>query len=520
MAKRLAQHAAALSENRESTVAVLRVDEPAATGRSDEDLVSFLLACNMDIHKAAAKLRAAASTLASYGSITIADVADFYRAPSPDRVLPDGCIFLLEDSQGGVARDVLGRPVMVSIGIQHGSVEEMRKQYLYASQRAMAHALPGLPPNAVCTVIDVQPQEKGAPTTFRFPDKTVRSIFDLQETCFPGALFSSTHFCGLPMFVTWAFRLVKPFMRREAYEAMNLKPSFAHLPHKHLAPEAMLPRWGGTFEFDLDAYVEWRAREEGVDMATVCPRGAGRAFDAAAAAASQAAALAAASGDGADGGGAADADSSGAISAPELVAAGGVLMQGVVRKRGSGRGLFSTVRWKPKLLVLSPNGLAYFDGTDAQDSANKLARLVPLGALGSDARVARVGGKERDARGPPSQWRVEAAGRDFLFAVDDPAQADAWVEAIGQAIDGSATAASVASEASGERAAGSPSAVATKAAPLVVAASDVTISASEVTISPTRGGRAADDDDGVAAVRAVMRLTPSQVEVIEPGERS
>ena len=89
-----------------------------------------------------------------------------------------------------------------------------------------------------------------------------------------GALFSSSHFCGLPMFVTWAFRLVRPFMRAETYEAMVLKPSFAHLP-KHMDAEMMLPRWGGTRAFDLDEYVEWRAREEGVDLATLCPRGAG-----------------------------------------------------------------------------------------------------------------------------------------------------------------------------------------------------------------------------------------------------
>jgi len=89
-----------------------------------------------------------------------------------------------------------------------------------------------------------------------------------------GQLFSSTHFCGLPLFVTWAFRLVKPFMRRETYEAMVLKPSFSHLS-AHITPENMLPRWGGTFEFDLDDYTDWRAKEEGIDVASLCARGEG-----------------------------------------------------------------------------------------------------------------------------------------------------------------------------------------------------------------------------------------------------
>ena len=58
----------------------------------------------------------------------------------------------------------------------------------------------------------------------------------------------------------------------------------------------MLPRWGGTLDFNLDTYTEWRASEEGIDAERLCKRGAGRAFDVKAAAAAQAAALAAASG--------------------------------------------------------------------------------------------------------------------------------------------------------------------------------------------------------------------------------
>ena len=106
-----------------------------------------------------------------------------------------------------------------------------------------------VPPNALCVVIDVQPAERGAPPTFRFPDRDVRTIFELQERCLPGALFSSTHFCGLPRLVTLGFRLVRPFMRKEAYEAMVLKPSFAHLA-QHIDASARLPRWGGTLDFD------------------------------------------------------------------------------------------------------------------------------------------------------------------------------------------------------------------------------------------------------------------------------
>ena len=221
-----------------------------------------------------------------------------------------------------------------------------------------------------------------------------------------GQLFSSTHFCGLPLFVTWAFRLVKPFMRRETYEAMVLKPSFSHLS-AHITPENMLPRWGGTFEFDLDDYTDWRAKEEGIDVASLCARGEGRAFDTKAAAAAQAAAFAAAQGeDGAAGSGGGDGGGGG-ITAPEMIAAGSVARKGVVSKRGSGRGLFSTVRWKRKLLVLNPQALCYFDGTDEADTTNKLGRMMPLDP---SATVERVPSAGADSKGPShhsssSTWR-------------------------------------------------------------------------------------------------------------------
>jgi hypothetical protein len=37
----------------------------------------------------------------------------------------------------------------------------------------------------------------------------------------------------------------------------------------------MLPCWGGTFDFDLEAYIHWRALEEGVPPP---PPGPGRRF--------------------------------------------------------------------------------------------------------------------------------------------------------------------------------------------------------------------------------------------------
>ena len=105
----------------------------------------------------------------------------FLRAPAPDRAHPDGCVVLLEDGAGGCARDARGRPILLSLGMTHGSAAEMQKQMVYALERASLHRLPGHARGECCTVIEVRPREPGAAVTFRFPDKDVRTLFDLQE---------------------------------------------------------------------------------------------------------------------------------------------------------------------------------------------------------------------------------------------------------------------------------------------------------------------------------------------------
>ena len=95
-------------------------------------------------------------------------------------------------------------------------------------------------------MIEVAPR-KGAGTSFRFPDKNVRKAnMDLQRQHYPsGAIGTTSHFCGLPRGVTWAFKLCKPFMAKETYDNMKLKPNFNHLP-KYLPPASILKAWGGV----------------------------------------------------------------------------------------------------------------------------------------------------------------------------------------------------------------------------------------------------------------------------------
>jgi hypothetical protein len=55
----------------------------------------------------------------------------------------------------------------------------MQKQMTYALNRAQVYYLPGKI-HSTCTVIEIAPR-KGANTTFRFPDKGIKSLMDLQK---------------------------------------------------------------------------------------------------------------------------------------------------------------------------------------------------------------------------------------------------------------------------------------------------------------------------------------------------
>ena len=378
------------------------------------DLVPFVKASDGDVAQAAAKVKESMAARKEYRKLTVKEVAEFYRAPAGGCTFPCGCLFPLEDMKGGVYRDNLGRPIVVSLGMQHGSAVEMQRQYGFVSELLEAHKRPNGPRGA-CIVIEIRPRDPSMPPSFRFPDRDVRTLFDMGRDVYPESLYSTTHFCGLPRAVTWAFKLVRPFMRREAYAAMVLKPSFAHLGAV-MPRGSMLQQWGGELAFDLDEWLEWRAKEEGVPTEELCPRNQGRAFDPAA--------TAAASGDAmADSLRADSIDARALLSGEVSASSAPPRLHGAVDKRGSGRGMFGNVRWKPKLLAACDIGLVYFDGLDESDQ-NKAARIVPLGEPGTT--VAR----RPSERARPHQFAVVCATREYLFAVPSEEAAAKWLGAL------------------------------------------------------------------------------------------
>ena len=345
---------------------------------------------------------------------TIAEIQAFLR-PAAGCDGPDGCVFLLEkkgmvDANGNpdCYRDLLGRPILVSIGMLHGNSLEMQRQMMYALNRAREFMKPDMI-HSTCTVIEVAPR-KGANTTFRFPDKETKLLMELQKQHYPGTLSSTTHFCGIPKMVTWAFALCKPFMDKEAYDNMMLKPDYSHLS-TYIKKDQMLKHWGGNVDFDFHEYIEWRAEEEGVKdrlnnevrRYTSAPANSEDPL--------------------------ANDDTLSSMSAyyiqnddppPRRMHS--------VWKQGSGVGFFANTKWKEKLLCVgNGSGFAlYFDSLEISEN-NKASKVIPL--QGSFIETTKEG-KDLKSFG----FRLVCPGRSYIFSCESNDALDSWLTAFQEEI--------------------------------------------------------------------------------------
>ena len=392
----------------------LDASEESTEELSDAELASFLHI--QPSVEAAAKAIVAAEKWKHENGLTIKNVAEFLRSP-PGATMPPGCLVCLEDGKGGVARDKKGRPIIMKIGMMYGSEEEMKHQLAYAVQRANTYInpedYPDLAPYECCFVVEVCSRETGSlNATFRFPDANTRSLLDFMKRVYPGSQFSVAHFCGLPSFVVGSFKLVKPFVSKEIFDRLKLKSSFKHLKKEgYVEPASLISHWDpeGTFDFDLDRYVEWRAEEEGVPLDQICARGQGRSYNA-------------------------KSEMERAVSLFELLGTADnrekILKHGSVEKKGSGVGLFASSRWKPKFLVLAPGMLLYFDSKKISDS-NVASRLIPIGP---SADVERIYGEE----GKKAAMRFFCGEREYIFGFSAVQEAEEWTQALRKQISAAA----------------------------------------------------------------------------------
>jgi hypothetical protein len=130
-------------------------------GVDERDVLAYCKTRGFNADKAVAQCQATQQWQATRKAVTIADIAPFMRTP-PGAAGPDGCMFVLEDGRGDCARDIWGRPVVVSYGMLHGTAEEQQMQMTYAIERAQALSRPGTMGST--TVIEVPPSPRHPPS--------------------------------------------------------------------------------------------------------------------------------------------------------------------------------------------------------------------------------------------------------------------------------------------------------------------------------------------------------------------
>ena len=360
--------------------------------------------------------------------VSIANVAPFYRTPpstgGSKTKLPPAFLVCLEDGQGSVARDTEGRPIIWMMGIIYGTKHELQQQLVYALQRASHYRLPHHHPDEVCFITEVMSRDKfnynplrlGMCHTFRFPDAAVRSLLDFMRTTFPGSQYSVLHFCGLPSVITGTFQMIKPFVSTEAFNRLNLQSNFGYLKRDgHVDPKYLLPEWDkeGTFHFDLDAYVEWRAKEEGIAVNQLPPRGGGRSYELQ-------------TNNNPDDFG---LSTLALLGTPESLQ-NNVIKMGWMEKRGSGMGLFATNRWKSKYMVLTPGCLFYF-GSSKISASNVASRMISLDGGETCSVCQLLDNNEQEGNDDKkAQILLHAEGRDYIFGFSNDKDAQEWLVAL------------------------------------------------------------------------------------------
>jgi hypothetical protein len=243
-----AKHLLSIAELTDEQAAMVKGLHEKFPDFNDGDVLGYLQYRHWDVAQAEAQMRTTIGYRKSHKP-TIADVAPF-MLPAPGCSAPDGCHMIVEDMKGGCLKDNEGRLVILWIGLIHGTMAEQLEQQAYVCRRARLYAEPGKTMR-FCTVIETKGRGGGSRVSFRFPDKGSKALMDAQKQHFPATQYGAvTHICGVARAVQWGFALMRPFMSKQAYEALLLRQDFSHLA-KHLPASSLLKEWGGEVEFDV-----------------------------------------------------------------------------------------------------------------------------------------------------------------------------------------------------------------------------------------------------------------------------
>lgn len=259
-----------------------------------------------------------------------------------------GYVVCVEDAEGEPIQTASGDALFLMAGMLHGDLDEMVAQADYAFARAGSRR--------VTAVIETQHP------SFRFPDLLTRQLFKSMQR-HDGNL-GAVYIVNLSRVMRIGFRLATPFMSAETRSKVKLL-TISELAAE-LGPSATLTRWGGAVEFDGDAYLSRRAALEGVRLdASVRP------FHSSSV-----------------------ASSNRALKAhlrqlsSTVFDADAVIFGQWCEKRGGG-GLFGSLRWKRKYLMVTQDHLAYAETDDLATASVTLVEREHVQAVHrvEDARV-------------------------------------------------------------------------------------------------------------------------------------
>lgn len=168
----------------------------------------------------------------------------------------NGCVLCLETRES-VLVDNEDRPILLSIGMVHGTDEEMLYQVEYAMERARAYDVS----KGVCTIIEA------SHTSFRFPNTGMLRVFRLLQRSYVSMCVGPIHFVGMSERVRRGFHLSFKLLPRMLKRKFVVHDSWMSLV-KCLPVQSRLCRWSGDVVYDLDAYVKRRCEQEGTVPST------------------------------------------------------------------------------------------------------------------------------------------------------------------------------------------------------------------------------------------------------------
>ena len=165
----------------------------------------------------------------------------------------DGAVVCLQKNEK-ILLDIHNRPIILSIGMIHGSQEEMIDQVSYVMSKASNCNIN----NGICTVIECNHN------SFRFPELRMKNVFDFlrfqhEKECQDGII----HFINLSFIhrigIKFAINLMPNVLSKQIVIHNSLKSFLKYIPEN-----SYLERWGGNIEFDIDNYVNEQCKKENV----------------------------------------------------------------------------------------------------------------------------------------------------------------------------------------------------------------------------------------------------------------